>query len=378
MHQTEIVLRLMASFTGKCSTVHHFRDGFVGYLLIAGLSLCLGGCSQTGYLLHLCKGQLEIICNTQPVEKVLADSEVPEAFRDKMQLIAEAKQFGETQLGLTPSKNYTTFYEVKNPPIAYNLVAAPQLALEPYRWCFPIVGCLPYKGFFDGDLARRERQRMIDKGYDTALRSVAAYSTLGWFTDPINSTMLAYPDIALVDVILHEMVHATIFLKGQGAFNEGIATFIGQTGAKAFFKTVKGVESTYFNDLKKRQEAKKRFQAMIKDLADRLQHLYASERTDEEKLEKRSEIFGDVKRTLESWNKDDGGGNKYKKLLNIEWNNALVVSYMTYHQDNSLWETVYNRFNGDLKAMAMWLKGFKGEKAPFERVNLWLEENEKR
>lgn len=340
-----------------------------GFLLTV---LLLSGCS-VGYLFHLGEGQLKIICGRKPVEKMLRSGELSPEQEEKVLVVLEAKTFGEKILGLTSSKNYTDFYEVKNPPVAYNLTASPRLALEAYRWCFPIVGCVPYKGFFERKRALRSEERMAEKGYDTYLRPVTAYSTLGWFKDPIFSTLLRYSEATLVEIILHEMVHRTIFLKNQVVFNEGIATFIGRKGALQFFQRREGQKTEILQVLEEKWEEEGRFGARMKVLSERLRTLYASSRPDAEKMKKRVELFEKEKT---SFRKSLGPSREsaFSRILNLDWNNAFLISYLTYHKDLALWEEVYLQFQGDLGAMVMWLKDLDGEQDALSKSRLWLDE----
>jgi predicted aminopeptidase len=337
---------------------------------ILAMALWLSGCS-VGYLLHLGRGQMRIVCGSERVEDVLRDPEVPESAKRRIRLVLEAKHFGEGELGLTVSKNYTRYYAVENPPLAYNLTASPRLELEAYRWCFPIAGCLPYKGFFDRERAVHDSERMARQGYDTYLRPVGAYSTLGWFTDPVFSTMLEYGDTGLVEVILHEMVHRTIFVKDQGAFNEGVATFVGERGTEAFFRKVGGAYPDSSEALRQAKEARKLFEETMSRMADRLRVLYGSDLEEAEKLRKREEIFRDAKEALRE-NVERLDSARYQGVLREDWNNAFLVSYLTYHQDPDLWESVYGRFDQDLRAMVAWLKRLESDKDPLFRVRQWL------
>jgi len=337
-------------------------------------AFCLGGCS-IGYLLHLGKGQIEIVCGSKSIEDVLLDPEVPESVKGKIRLVLDAKAFGESELGLASSKNYTRYHFVKHPPVAYNLTASPKLLLEAYRWCFPIAGCLPYKGFFDRKRALRESERMLERGYDTYLRPVGAYSTLGWFKDPIFSTMLEYGDTGLVEVILHEMVHRTIFVKHEGAFNEGVATFVGEKGTEAFFTTRGGRTQETIEELRQKREANRLFQEAMFQMADRLRLLYELDLEEAEKLSRRGQVFEDAKASLRE-ELERRGTIRYQRILGVDWNNAFLVSYLTYHQGPDLWEAVYDRFDQDLTAMVAWLKQLGAEKDPLSFVQRWLSEEE--
>ncbi len=342
---------------------------------ILGVAWLLEGCS-VGYIFHVGKGQLKIVCGTKNIESVLEDPEVPESEKQKIRLVQEAKAFGEAELGLASSKNYTRYYRVEQPPVAHNLTASPKFELEAHTWCFPIAGCLPYKGFFTEERAKRESARMAERGFDTYVRPVGAYSTLGWFKDPVFSTMLKYRDTALVEVILHEMVHRTIFLKDQGAFNEGVATFVGKQGTEAFFRNRGGLSPEQIEAMRQKGEAKRLFQTTMFDLADRLRSLYGSEAPEGEKLARRAMIFEEAKEDLQQ-GLETLGTTRYQGILKQEWNNAFLVSYLTYHEDPGLWEALFERFDRDLPAMVGWLKGLEGEKHPMARIEEWLAGGEK-
>jgi len=359
----------MASIPGKATHRRGLRYASLagGVLLAAGL---LAGCSL-GYLVHLGKGQLEILWGREPVEKLLQTDLLSPEQREKILLVLEAKAFGESSLGLASSKNYTDFFDVQTPPVAFNLTVSPKLALEAYPWCFPIVGCLPYKGFFEKERAVREEERMKEKGYDTYLRPVAAYSTLGWFRDPIFSSLLRYSEAALVEIILHEMVHRTIFLKDQGSFNEGVATFVGRQGALAFFRERRGTGLEGLKRIEERWGEEKHFGERVQALAEELRSLYVSSEGEGEKLEKRSPIFQQAR---ESFRKSLEGDQvaRFSRALNLEWNNAFLISFLTYNKDLSLWEAVFSRFHGDLRAMLRWLKEMEGEGDGLSKVRSWL------
>ena len=339
-----------------------------------GVVSVLEGCS-VGYLFHVGKGQIKIVCGSKSTEAILSDPEVRESEKEKIRLVMEAKAFGEEALGLASSKNYTRYYLVKHPPIAYNLTVSPRLTLEAYRWCFPIAGCLPYKGFFAKERAERESARMSEREYDTYMRPVGAYSTLGWFKDPIFSTMLRYGDTALVEVILHEMVHRTIFVKDQGAFNEGVATFVGEKGMETFFRSRGGLDPGQLEAMQQKREEKRLFQETMFDLADRLRLLYNAEGEDGDKLAARGQIFEDAKASFRK-GLEALGSTRYGGILREDWNNAFLVSYLTYHQDPDLWEALYDRFDRNLAALVDWLKQLKGEKDPMGRIERLLEQGD--
>lgn len=337
---------------------------FVGAALLCGCS--------AGYLLHLGSGQARIVLEKKPVAEILQTGSLSDERREKLLLVLEAKVFGEAELGLARSRNYTTYYEVRGPAVAYNLTACPALSLDPHTWCFPIAGCLPYKGFFDRERALAETRKMAAFGYDTLLRPVAAYSTLGWFSDPVFSTMLDYEETDLVETILHEMVHRTVFLKHQGAFNEALATFVAGRGTEAFFRSRRPEAVPVTERLEATRRDRERLHGILSALADRLRALYASPDNGRDKLAEKERLFAEGRRSLEA-ELPLFHDKRYGRLLAQTWNNAFLASYLTYHQDLDLFEALLRALGGDLKALVNCARSLRGSDDPFQQVRRWVE-----
>jgi len=323
-----------------------------------------------GYLWHLGKGQARILLGMQPVERFLRQADLPPGVREKILLVQDAKSFGEDVLGLAPSRSYTYYYEGKVPPLGYNLTASPALELEAHRWCFPVAGCVPYKGFFQKKRAEREAGKMREEGYDVYLRPLVAYSTLGWFPDPIFSTWLKADGTFLVETVLHEMTHGTIYVQDESDFNESVATFIGEQGTLAFFESRASGSATFSDALRKRWKDQEAFRAEMAGLAERLRALYASGRDEAEKRREKDRLYRETKQAFldrlspeqERW---------FAWILDVEWNNAFLAAHLTYHGGLALWEESLRGFGGDLPALIEALKKLKGEKDPLARVRAW-------
>src|SRR5262245_48631170 len=206
-------------------------------------TVCLSGCGL-GYLWHVAVGQVSILARQRPVDDVLQDTPLTPQERQKIGLILDVRVFAINQLDLHDSSSYTTFVHLDRPYVSYNLSAAPPDALTPYTWRFPFLGPTPYKGFFDKDYALREQRELEQQGYDTYLRGVRAYSTLGYFTDPILSSMLAYDDFSLINTIIHEMLHQTVWIKGSVSFNESLENFVGERGTRTYLYNRYGRDCT--------------------------------------------------------------------------------------------------------------------------------------
>jgi predicted aminopeptidase len=190
------------------------------------LSLAFIFIHDLAYYYMQAKGQLAILWNVTPVEEVLKSPTLSENMRTKLALVQEIKSFGEKELGLTPTQNYTTFFHQHGRPILWVLSASKPFKLESYTWWFPIVGRVGYKGFFVEEKGRFEMQKLKEKGYDTELGEVSAWSTLGWFKDPVLSSMLQKSEGELARLILHEMTHSTLYIESDAVFNENLATLL--------------------------------------------------------------------------------------------------------------------------------------------------------
>jgi predicted aminopeptidase len=199
---------------------------------------------QQGY------GQMNIIWNAKPVETYLKDPSFPDSLKARLELINEVRTYAIDSLGLKDTENYKTLYDQKGEEVMWVVLASEPFKLQPKEWKFPIIGAVPYKGFFKKERAENLKKELEAEGWDVIIRNPGGWSTLGWFTDPILSKMLARSEGDLANLIIHEMSHATIFVKDSVDFNENLATFIGDRGAEEFLLYKYGRDSkeykTYF------------------------------------------------------------------------------------------------------------------------------------
>ncbi len=188
-------------------------------------------------------GQLKIIYNAVPVSEVINHPDTNDSIRSKLLLIADARKFAIDSLGMKDSKNYTTYFDQKNKPLIWVVTGCKPYEMKAKEWWFPVIGNVSYKGFFDEEKARHEEARIRREGYDTDIYSPSAWSTLGYFKDPVLSNMLRRGPGRLAELIIHELTHATIYLKSSVTFNENFATFVGEQGAELFLLNRYGPES---------------------------------------------------------------------------------------------------------------------------------------
>ena len=215
-------------------------------VLLAGLLLLpvAGGCQTVAYYAHTALGQWRVLQAREPVDQVLADLEprrdgdpaAAQLYR-RLSYSQAVLDFAARRLALDADGRYRTYVALERPAVVWNVFAAPPLSLEPHRWCYPIVGCAPYRGFFDEAYARRRAEALARRGLETYVGPVAAYSTLGWFEDPLLSTFVAWTEPDLAALLFHELAHGEVWAAGDVAFNESFATFVGRQGLTAWLES---------------------------------------------------------------------------------------------------------------------------------------------
>lgn len=259
-----------------------------GVAVIAGTAMF---CSP-GYVLRAGYEEAGILLRREPIPEVIASPETDDATRAKLELVTNVRTYAKEELGLNVGDSYTTFSRVKSDTLLLVVTAAEKTAFVPYTWWFPIVGRVPYKGFFDHEAAREQARELAREGYDTHVRPSGAFSTLGWFNDPLLSTLLRRNDVSLASTVIHESTHATLFIPDQVAFNESLATFVGDMGAAAYFCGVEGDNGPrcrYAHDL---WHDKILFAGAIQRLITALENVYGSDAlSHDEKLAARDTVI---------------------------------------------------------------------------------------
>jgi predicted aminopeptidase len=240
--------------------------------------------------------------------------------------------------------------------VTYVVSAAPPDKLEPYTWWFPIVGSVPYKGYFNRADAVKEQEGLKARGFDTILRGVPAFSTLGWLPDPIYSPFLGYDVPTLVNVVIHETTHATLYLPGQASFNEGFATFVGNEGALGFLTQAYGADSAEVKAAKAEIADNAVFTEFIQAVSRRLETLYNGPATREEKLRDREQIFAEARDQFAREYMPRMRGHQFRHFPQSVFNNASLISYRTYYNRLDRFELAFEKQHRDLKATVAFFK----------------------
>ncbi len=336
------------------------------WALIGGLTFAMTGCSA-GYLLKQGYGQASLLMQRESLEAARRDARLTPEQRDRLALVTAAKAYALDAIGLKRTGSYEDVVVLDRSAVTYVVSGAPKDALTPYLWHFPIVGAVPYKGFFDKADAEAEKHLLERQGYDAHLRGVAAFSLLGWLPDPLYSSLLKYQPSVLANIIIHELTHATVYLQGESSFNEGFATFVGNQGSLGFLRDRFGAKSAEVRYAEGALRDERLFTSFLAETSEDLRALYRSPLTTEEKLARRERLFAQAQArfALVPFETDHFAGFGKTPL-----NNAYLMTQLTYQSNTELFERVYDRLGRDLPKF---VRFFRDEVAKDPKPEAFLE-----
>ncbi|CAN5205785.1 aminopeptidase [soil metagenome] len=302
----------MVACLGRCA----------GIALLAGV---VAGC----YYLHTVRGQLDVMARREPIRVVIADPETPPDLKQRLENVLDVRQFASIELGLPDNDSYRSYADLGRPFVAWNVFAASEFSIEPRQWCFPVVGCVSYRGYFNEDKAHAYAAGLEQQGLDVYVGSVPAYSTLGYFDDPVLNTMLHWDDLFVASTIFHELAHQLLYVRDDAAFSEAFATVVADAGVRRW------LAATDREDLLADFEAAQARESDVAELIgrgrDRLREIYASGRTNREMRRAKAHELHRIEREYEALVARWGGFDAYAYLFDGGVNNATLVSIATYH-----------------------------------------------
>jgi len=326
---------------------------FKTFLILAPAGLLAAACALFSgcYAIRQGTTMLGYLNRAVPLESLLesdsvaGDNEISEIEKNRrfVKLVQDIRRFAGEELGLKMSKNYTRYVTIDRDYLAAVVSASAADSFTRYEWRFPVAGRIPYKGFFNVEDARRERTKLEKKGLDVWIRGVTAFSTLGWFRDPLFSYMRDYSPDRLADLIIHESTHVTVFLKGQAQFNEEIAEFIGREGARLYMETHFGVDSVEYAEMVADDEENRRYVAFIRELIAELQELYESGAGREEKLDEKERIIKAAQTRFENEYESRFNSENYRGFSTMTINNAYLELYRLYYAQDDYIADLYKR-----------------------------------
>lgn len=306
------------------------------------------GCLGT-YLVKSGYNQMQLLSERQPIEKILEKKELPPEVRQKLELTLDVRRFLTEKLKLKNTKNYTTYVDIGRPHVTYIVTAAYKNKLESKPYWYPLVGRLPYKGFFERTDADGEAKTFDPSQFDTMVRGVKAYSTLGWFEDPLLSSMLAAREDHLVNTLIHESTHATLFIKGNADFNERLATFVGNLGAEMYYLEKEGPQSPTLQKIYAENEDEKLFSDFISREILQLKNWYKenSQLSSSELEAKRQVEFQNIQERFTMTLSPKLKTKIYSGFEKAKLNNAILLHYGTYVQDLAQFQNLYLSLDKD-------------------------------
>lgn len=295
--------------------------------LLAVLVLLLQGCAL-GYYWQAASGHLDVMRRAQPIDRLLEAPGTDEALAERLRTVREVRRFAVDELGLPDNASYTRYADLQRSAVVYNVVAVPEFSLEPRQWCFPVAGCVPYRGYFSRERADTKAGALLARGYDTHVGGVTAYSTLGRFNDPVLNTMLDRGVTATAAVIFHELAHQQLYVADDASFNEAYAVAVEQHGTRRWLASRGDTAAlTAYEQLLSRQEA---LTDLIRAQRERLEALYASSLPPAQMRARKAEAFAQMRddyvRVRAGW--DDGP--HFDGWFNRPLNNSHLLAVATY------------------------------------------------
>jgi predicted aminopeptidase len=299
------------------------RNGLGGSVALLCMCLPLSGC----YYAQATLGHFEVMRKREPITDLVNSDTTPEPLATRLRLVAEARRFSIDELGLPDNDSYRSYSDLERNYVVWNVIAAPEFSFAPRTWCFPVVGCVSYRGYFAETAARRKANDLAAEGYDVALGGVAAYSTLGRFDDPILNTMMHWEDADLVAVMFHELAHQVVYVKDDSGFNESFATAVEEFGLERWL--ISRGEQRELSDYRERRELRRNMLTAIDAARADLEPVYSADLPDAEKRRQKLARLQAMAAEIEGLFAT--AGREPPAWLATDLNNARLASMALYH-----------------------------------------------
>ena len=304
-------------------------------------------CRSLPYYDQAIKGQLVILRNQEPISDLIEHPDTPAALREKLQFIRNVREFAATQLHLPVNDHYLSYVELNRPYVVWNVFSAPEFSLTPETWCFPIVGCVAYRGYFSEQDARRFGESLKKEGYDVFIGGAIAYSTLGWFEDPVLSTFVNLSETDTAALIFHELAHGVLYVKNDTAFNESFATAVEQEGLRRWQNATH--DPNGYQKWQRKHQLRRQFIDLVAKYRHALEALYARDLLLSAKRKQKAALFTQMKAEFRDLKLSHGGLAVYDAWFNRPLNNAQLISVSTYHDWVPAFGLILSESDGDLQ-----------------------------
>ena len=291
-------------------------------------------------------GQMQIVSKREPIKDVISRPATPDKLRARLEYVSAARDFASRELGLPDNDSYRSYADLGRPYVVWNVFATDEFSVEPRRWCFPIAGCVVYRGYFKEESAQDYARGIRSRGGDAMVGGVAAYSTLGHFRDPILNTMMGWSDAQLAATLFHELAHQVVYVPGDSEFNEAFATTVEEAGLERWL-TERG-RTQEMQAWRKQRERQQQFVDLLLGAREKLKDLYASKLPVDEMRSRKAQIFGQLKFDYTQLRVQWGGFAGYDWWFDRALGNAHLVSAATYHGCVPGFQRLLASVNGEL------------------------------
>ena len=292
------------------------------------LLVALGGCANVGYYVQSVQGQLEILRRERPIEDLVAEAETPAALRDRLRTALDVRGYASRELALPDNDSYRRYADLGRPFVVYTVFATPEFSLEPLEWCFPFAGCVKYRGYFSKEDADRFAAELRAQGYDVFIGGVPAYSTLGWFADPVLNTFVNYPRPELARLIFHELAHQIVYVRDDSVFNESFAVAVEREGLRRWLARHGTDEDRRIAETV--QQRRGEFLRLVQDYRARLAELYASSLDVDAKRARKAALYAELNAAYEALRTTWGMLGGADRWFGQHPNNGLLASVSIY------------------------------------------------
>lgn len=315
----------------------------VGLLLS---TLLVNGCGAVGYYYQSIHGHFCLLGDSRPISELLQDETTDNELRPRLELILQIRRFASDSLGLPQNNSYLSYALLERKAVVWSVVATPEFSVSPKQWCYPVIGCASYRGYFDQQKAQSYADSLIRDDLDVTVEPVAAYSTLGWFDDPLPSTVINWPESQLAGLIFHELAHQKLYVAGDSEFNEAFASTVEQVGVERWFSSHHdGAGLKQWQQLKRR---KQEFYRILLGARSRLQQLYARSLPDKEMRAQKAVEFDRLRSKYRRLKQRWGGYKGFDHWFKRDLNNARLASVATYARQVPAFLQLFHRSGGDL------------------------------
>jgi predicted aminopeptidase len=308
--------------------------------------LLMSGCANVSYYWQSVSGQLDIWRRERPVEEIIADPATAQALKGKLARVLEIRAFASRELGLPDNQSYRRYADLGRPFVVWNVYAAPEFSTEPLRWCFLFAGCVPYRGYFSKEQADRFAAESAARGHDVYVGGVPAYSTLGYFADPVLNTFMHYPDFEIARLLFHELAHQTVYAKDDAMFNESFAVVVEGEGVRRWLDGMDDARQR--EEFERNNRARREFAGLIGKHHGRLEALYRSGLAPDAMRDGKRAILAELEAEYRALRKGWGGYSAYDRWFAQQPNNAQLASVAIYTQLVPAFEALLKREGGDL------------------------------